>query len=175
MEPGELQQLLEERRPLSEEQLQQVKELWDLYAGPHPLKLQLYLQQMPLPLPHMEAALRLHLNRFPNCADGLSQPERALLQFIQEGAKSIEDVMRKFWQQDPGYGYGDVQLKHLLARLQPDLAQTTEPLKLSFFGERVLEGYASFTPKLHWLGGAEVNGSSNFCFDSDRERLRESS
>ncbi|WP_276496347.1 DUF1835 domain-containing protein [Pontibacter litorisediminis] len=170
--PQELQQLFEERLQLSDGQLQHAARLWQLFASPNQLDLQLYLNQYGSTLPLLEQALQLHLSRFPGCTDGLSQPERMLLSIIQSGAASIKEVMRQFWEQDPGYGFGDVQLLHILSRLQPDLVQAREPLSLSFFGERVLEGYASFIPKKRWLGGLEVNGSCPYCFDSSEKSLR---
>ncbi|OKL40370.1 DUF1835 domain-containing protein [Pontibacter flavimaris] len=174
LKPEELGQLFDRRQQLSGEQLEEAAKLWQLYAGSDLLHLQLYLQQMPVPvpLPFLERALQLHLRRFPGCADGLSQTERLLLQLINSGTTSINELMQQFWQQDPGYGFGDVQLQHILSRLQPDLVQAKEPLSLSFFGERVLEGYASFTPKHRWLGGVEVNGSCPYCFDYEKSALR---
>ncbi|WP_266206014.1 DUF1835 domain-containing protein [Pontibacter kalidii] len=172
LKPEELQHLFDERQQLSEEQLEEAAQLWQLYAGSDQLNLQLYLQQMPVPLPSLEKALLLHLRRYPGCIDGLSQPERMLLQIIHGGATSINELMQQFWQQDPGYGFGDVQLQHILSRLQPDLVQAREPLSLSFFGGRVLEGYASFTPKHRWLGGVEVDGNCPYCFDQEKRALR---
>ncbi|MCX2740353.1 DUF1835 domain-containing protein [Pontibacter anaerobius] len=170
--PAELQKFFNDRQQVDEEQLQQAVQIWQLYAGPNQLNLQLHLQQMAIPFPYLEDALQLYLRRFPSCTDGLSQPERMLLQIIQNGATSIQEVMQQFWQQDPGYGFGDAQLQHILARLQPDLVQAKEPLSLSFFGERVLEGFASFTPKQRWLGGLEVKGSCPYCFDNEKKSLR---
>ncbi|WP_299754766.1 DUF1835 domain-containing protein [uncultured Pontibacter sp.] len=172
MQPQELQNLFDERQQLGEEELQQAASLWQLYASPHPLDLQLHLQQIAIVFPHLEHALQLHLLRFPSCTYGLSQPEQMLLQIIQSGASSIKEVMQQFWQQDPGYGFADVQLQQILACLQPDLVKSKEPLSLSFFGERVLEGFAAFTPKKRWLGGMEINGSCPYCFDTEKNSLR---
>lgn len=169
---AQFQGLMENRQQLTDDQLLVAREMWELYASPQPLKLQLYIQQVSAPLLHLEAAMQLHFSRFPGCADGLSQPERALLYLIQEGAASMDALMKQFWAALPGYGFGDLQLKQLLSRLQPDLAQTTEPLKLSFFGERVLQGYANYKPKPHWLGGTEINGNTRFCYDQDSRKLR---
>ncbi|AKD05122.1 DUF1835 domain-containing protein [Pontibacter korlensis] len=175
LKPDEFQQLLEDRQQLTEEQLQQAVKLWQLYAGPSPINLQLHLQQLLMPLPYLQQALQLHLLRFPDCTDGLSHPERMLLQIIQNGARSEAELMQQFWQQEPGYGFGDAQLKQILSHLQPDLVQAKEPLSLSFFGERVLEGYASFTPKSRWVGGMEINGSCPYCYDNEKNSLRKCS
>ncbi|RIJ42362.1 DUF1835 domain-containing protein [Pontibacter oryzae] len=169
---GQLQALMEKRQQLTQDQLYSAGEIWELYASPHPLKLQLYLQQISSPLPHLDEAMHLFFTRFPDCTDGLSQPERALLQFIQDGATNMNALMQQFWIEYPGYGFGDLQLEQLLSQLQPDLAQTTEPLKLSFFGERVLQGYANYKPKPYWLGGTEINGNSRFCYDQETKKLK---
>lgn len=172
LQPEELEQQFQERQRMDEEQLLQAVRVWQLFAGNNPLNLQLHLQQMAMPLPHLEEALQLYLHRYPSCTDGLSQPERMLLQIIQNGATSLKEVMEQFGQQAPGYGFGDMQLQHILSRLQPDLVQAKEPLSVSFFGERVLEGFASFTPKHRWLGGLEVQGSCPYCFDEDQNCIR---
>ncbi|TPE46330.1 DUF1835 domain-containing protein [Pontibacter mangrovi] len=172
MSPDGLFALMEQRQQVPEEELRQAASLWQAYASPDPMALELLMQDFDVALPHLLRALRLHLRRFPDCADGLSQPERALLQLIQEGCTSVSGLIKEFNQQDPGYGFGDAQLQHILARLQPDLVQAKEPLVLSFFGERVLDGIASFTPKKRWVGGVEINGSCPFCYDKTQNRLR---
>ncbi|GHA55531.1 DUF1835 domain-containing protein [Pontibacter akesuensis] len=170
--PDKLQKLMEERQVLQAEELKQARALWQLYTSPDPLELQAYLHQTTLALPYMRQALQLHLRRFPDCADGLSEHERALLHFVQAGAKTIEELMQQFWQHDPGYGFGDSQLHQLLDRLQPDLIQTTNPLKLSFFGDRVLQGRAMYKPKPHWLAAVKVNSKYGFCFNSETNSLQ---
>lgn len=172
LKPAELQQLFQDRIQVDDTQLEQAKQLWQLYAGPNHLNLQVYLQQQSAPFLYLQQALQLHLRRFPACTNGLSQPEHMLLSMIQAGTTTVDALMQQFWQQDPGYGFGDLQLQEILARLQPDLVQAKEPLSLSFFGERVLEGYGSFIPKTRWLGGSEVNGSCPYCFDAEKGSLR---
>lgn len=171
LSPSKLDELFQKRQQQSAEQLNQAHDLWELYAGPDPLRLQLYLEQFKIILPHMEAALKLHVLRFPDCQTGLSYPEQALLELVNEGANTKELLLQEFWHQLPEYGFGDAQILYLLNRLQPDLIQETAHLRLSFFGDRVLEGIGAFMPKPHWLGGVKVDAHTAWCYNKSTKRL----
>ncbi|WP_439883249.1 DUF1835 domain-containing protein [Pontibacter sp. MBLB2868] len=174
MKPGELQSIFEKRTQLSELQLKQASELWQLYGSHDPVNLQLYLEQRELLLPNIGNALKLHFTRFPDCHTGLSQPETIILNLIAGGIDTVEALMQQFWHEHPAYGFGDAQIEQILHRLQPDLVQGKKTLRLSFFGERVLQGLASSMPKPHWLGGAKIDSSNHFCFNKSTNMLKTS-
>ncbi|MFD2515425.1 DUF1835 domain-containing protein [Pontibacter locisalis] len=167
----QVQQLYRDRVQQSKAQLKQASELWQLYGGPDPLNLQLYLAQREIFIPSVHKALKLLFHRFPYCQTGLSQPESIILELISDGADSTDVLIEQFQKQNPEYGFGDLQILHILHRLQPDLVQGREALHLSFFGERVMQGLASFTPKARWLGGTKIEPSSYHCFNSETGEL----
>lgn len=171
LSPEEMHHVFENRHVQSQAQMLQAQEVWQLYAGPDPLKLQLYLQQNEILLPHLKAALQLHLQRFPDCKTGLGLPETEILRIIKGGAATEQEVIEKFWHQQPGYGYGDWQLQHILKRLQPELVQTEEPYKLTTLGEEVLNGTKLYSPNPEWLGGVYLQEHNSWCYNTKTRHL----
>ncbi|WP_162052461.1 DUF1835 domain-containing protein [Pontibacter pamirensis] len=172
----ELQQLFETRQRQIISQLQEANKIWHLYAGPDPMKLQLYLQQHQEVQPSLRKAMSLHLSRFPSCETGLGHPERALLELIQQGADTMEQLMQQFWHHHLGYGFGDWQLQQLIQRLQPQLVHDNGVLTISSLGKLVLQGHATVTPEDYWLGGLKIKGATNnLCYNSLLQELKISS
>ncbi|MEJ8800443.1 DUF1835 domain-containing protein [Pontibacter sp. H249] len=167
----ELHRIFENRQMQTQEQLQQAKQLWQLYASPDPLQLQNYLLQHKLLLPDTGDALHLHLRRFPDCTSGLSHPETVLLELIESGADTFELMMQRFWKKEPGYGFGDSQLQHILERLQPDLISKAPNLQLTKLAQQILRGNAAFTPVPKWLGGTQVKPGTKWCYSKKKEQL----
>lgn len=173
LNPEDLQQLFETRQTQTSSQLKQAHELWQLYAGPDPIRLQLWVQQHITLQHHLRQAMALHLSRFPNCGNGLGQPETVLLKLIQEGAKTTAQLMQQFWQHYPGYGFGDWQIMHLLTRLQPELVHVTEHLAISSLGLQVLQENAVYKLKAGWLGGLKINDAINsLCYNPILQQLQ---
>ncbi|MBC5991298.1 DUF1835 domain-containing protein [Pontibacter cellulosilyticus] len=171
LSPEEMHHVFENRQVQSEAQLQQAQQLWKLYAGPDPLQLQVYLQQNRLLEPHLEKALELHIQRFPDCKTGLGLPETEILRIVKGGATTEQELIEKFWHQQPGYGFGDLQVKQVLNRLQSELIQAEEPYKLTTLGEEVLDGKRVFSPAPVWLGGAFVTPEQGWCYSQDKKQL----
>ena len=171
MTANELQLLFEQRQQLTDLQLKQALALWQLYAGPDPLKLQQYLTDETIHLPNLWKALRLHLQRFPSCATGLSSPEMAVLELVQQGVIIKKELMQKFWKQHPAYGYGDLQIEHILQRLKPLLVQAEEHITLSKLGEQVLQGKKHYITESQRLGGVLIESNGVYCYNSVRQQL----
>ena len=167
----ELHRLFENRQMQTEEQLKQASQLWQLYAAPDPMQLQNYLLQHELLLPNMGEALNLHLKRFPDCTSGLSRPETILLELIEAGANTVQLLMQRFWEKQPGYGFGDLQLQRILERLQPDLVSEAPTLQLTKPAQQILRGNAAFTPVQKWLGGVQVKPETTWCYSKKKEQL----
>jgi hypothetical protein len=173
LQPEALLQLFDERQQLIAAQLEQAHTVWQLYAGPDPMRLQRHLQQHELHLPHLRQALLVHLSRFPECSSGLGLTEKLLLQLLNEGADSEERLMQKFWQLYPEFGFGDTQLLHMLKKLQPELVQKkNEKIELTEVGAQVLAGKAAYSTKSHWLGGARVGAKNPWCYDVMEQQLQ---
>jgi len=174
MQGEALAQLFRSRQQLSEKQLAQAHEVWQLYAGPDPLLLQQYIQAHALKLPYLHQAQQLHLSRFPSCTSGLGQHEHALLALIRQEPMNKEQLMKKFWQQYPGYGFGDLQLAHMLQRLEPLLLREEGNFQLSSVGFQVLQRVKRYSNGTHWLGGTKLAGDGGYCYQSESHELKKS-
>ncbi|RDV16376.1 DUF1835 domain-containing protein [Pontibacter diazotrophicus] len=176
LKPEELQQLFETRHQQNAAQLEEAHRIWQLYAGPDPMKLQSYTQQHQEVQPPFGKAMALHLSRFPGCKTGLGQPELGLLELIQQGANTKKQLMQQFWKSYPEYGFGDWQLLQLLQRLQPQLVDDNGLLTMSPLGIQVLQNEATVIPKEYWLGGIKINGATNnLCYNTLLQQLQNSS
>ncbi|GAB3527342.1 hypothetical protein GCM10027443_03760 [Pontibacter brevis] len=176
LKPNKLQQLFLNRQQQTGIQLAHAHELWHLYGSPDPLQMQRYLQQHKEAVaPHLSQALALHLKRFPDCANGLGHPEKALLRLVQQGAFTKEQLFQQFWKQLHEYGFGDWQLLQLLKYLHPELVEEKNELKLTSLGAEVLENKAAFKPKAHWLGGVKIDTGNKLCYNTMTKQLQISS
>ena len=171
MAPRALQLLFEQRQQLTDIQLKHAQALWQLYAGPDPLKLQEYISEENTHLPVLRKALQLHLRRFPSCTTGLGSPEMDLLKLVQQGATTENELMQRFWKHYPEYGYGDSQLELMLRHLHPLFVLKEDHITLSEFGERVLKGEVSYITGSQWLGGVLITANGGYCFNAESHQL----
>lgn len=171
--PEELHRLFENRQVQSQEQLQQAEKVWQLYAGPDPMQLQRYLQAHDILEPYLKYALQLHLQRFPDCENGLGKHETEILRLVKAGATTELLVMEKFWEKHLyNFGFGDMQLVNILKRMQPTLIDPQEPLKLTSLGEAVLNGKKRFKAAPYWLGGVLIDPDKGWCYHTAENLLR---
>jgi hypothetical protein len=170
----ELQHLFEHRSMLQEADLEQATLLWKLYAGPDPIALQLYIQENTLYSQHLQQALLLHLQRFPAQNSYLGKSQELLLRSAENGASTLTDIQKSFWQQDPGFGFGDWELKAILKELSPELIRISESeITLTESGKMVLANQTKFRKNMiYWLGGVQVEQQNpSFCFNSITNQL----
>lgn len=174
LSPEEIAALFYERKSVSETQLRQADELWQLYTSSDPTQLQLYLQQETIELPVLQQALALHLRRFPNCKTGLGKPQEQLLYLVKRGITGINAVMEEFWKEFAGYGYGDLQLQKLVEQLQPELINQQEPFSLTNLGHKVLAKKATYLKWIEkgvWLGGVQLKLNNYWCYQEQEKQL----
>ncbi|WP_299821283.1 DUF1835 domain-containing protein [uncultured Pontibacter sp.] len=169
--PKELHAIFEKRLVITPAHLREAERIWQLYAGPDPLQLQLFVRQNEILLPNLKEAIYLHLLRFPNCKTGLSQPETLLLKIIEEGAHTLHELVQQFSEQQPSWGFGDGQLERILQHLQPALVSPQEPLNLTEKGQQVLQGLAVHVPAPAWLGGAHLQAQQMWCHNTLENKL----
>jgi hypothetical protein len=153
-------------------------EAWAAFAAPDPRPLAaLAGARDDLPLPHLAAALRRHLQDLPWATDGLALTERLALRAVAEGggARDLSAVFRAVRREDPVFHVTDLILAEVLARLAAGPAPLLERDANGAFaptprGHAVLAGQAVHATPARWLGGIALGpGGAPWRWDPDRD------
>ncbi len=153
--------------PLGRAALEAGAEAWHAFADPDPRALDV-LWRRPSALPHLQPALRRHLQDLPWTTDGLSLTERLLLQAIRDGASEIGAAMRALLAADPVFQVTDLIILDHAARLQDGpkrLLERGTPWRLSARGQAVLRGEERHTPTPRFQGGVTVGPQASWRWD----------
>ncbi|GGX27201.1 DUF1835 domain-containing protein [Aquimarina muelleri] len=140
---------------LSYDDLEFAAHIWTLYCESKPEKIIGQIKQNSS-FEYMSICLRAHLQRFPNMLTGLNVLEHNILEMVDRyQIKNIKHLMGYALEYQGYYGYGDMQMKRVLARLFQFLAQTKDQLLLSERGKLALEHKKNFynTQILNWHYG----------------------
>ena len=90
--------------------------LWQAYATGAVKQLTLLSQQLPSGYSHVKKAVSAHLSRIPK-ENILGKPIEVLKKIIENNdTESSELIYQEFQKQLPIYGFGDLQIKHLLMK-----------------------------------------------------------
>ncbi|HEU4389419.1 MAG TPA: RNA polymerase subunit sigma-24, partial [Blastocatellia bacterium] len=144
----QLATLLDARQQITRAKLELGSKAWQAYCSADPLELTRLLEQNTSALPYLNECLVAHLMRFPSVRNGLGHVENRALEFIAAGAKTFSPLFLQFRDQDPKYGFGDLQLWSCLWRLiaasKPlisvgDLKANNAPTKRRRFGSAEFE------------------------------------
>ncbi len=193
LSPQQLASLFERRREVTAEPLALASQAWAAYTSPNPQALETLLTTDTSPLPFLQAALRLHLRRFPSVRNGLGETEGGALELIQSGCQDFRALFPAFSDRYPHYGLGDYQfwnaLKRMIAVEQPllrvsgfdDLTQALESgqfhratFELTETGAAILAGRADYIALNGidvWLGGVHLQSDAHWRWDEPRQRL----
>jgi len=151
----QLKQHFENKIILDINDLELASHIWTLYCESNPQKMS---GQMDVnsSFNYLSSCLRAHLQRFPNMLTGLNILEHNILEMVNEyQIKNIQQLMGYSLEYQGFYGYGDMQMKRVLARLFQFLDQTKERLQLSERGKLALLQKKNFynTQMLEWYYG----------------------
>jgi len=193
----EFASLFPARAEVTAQQLKLAQEAWQAYRSPTPTDIEKVLQTDTSALPFLDAALRAHLQRFPDSNNGLGCIENRALQLIAVGANGFSDLFLGFRDAEPVYGLGDAQfwlaLRQMINAREPLLKiedvphdilieQTITPtlvqkakFRLTAAGESVLRNEADFVTLNVidlWLGGVHLSAKTNIWrWDNDSQSL----
>jgi hypothetical protein len=168
---------------------------WQAYSSPDPRLIEAFLAEPAGRLPHLDSALRLHLERFPSTVNGLGAIEQWLLERISEGERSFGPLFSRFTAEKSGYGLGDWQIWRTLERLArcevplltlgSDIEQDRAPVDadlagqtytITDMGRQVLRGEADHLELNggdRWLGGVRIGAEGEgWRWDVEEGRLR---
>jgi hypothetical protein len=138
---------------------------WQAFRNATPESLVEFLQVNHPEMPFLRDALIRHCEEYPWMSDGLSRTQRQILQAVQSGAKTKEQIYLVTRKQEIA-AWGDLsvylRLDALTQSPEPLLRKNSETYELTKSGQAVLEGKSDYV-SLHgidaWLGGVHLSGN----------------
>ena len=98
--------------PLSEDNINLGKDLWNAYKNGNLKELADLSHNQSLAFPYLQEVVQAHVDRFPK--DGTKgRPEKVIEDIIKNISTDFHTVFKEFWNKESIYGFGDVQLKSL--------------------------------------------------------------
>ncbi len=140
---------------LTIDDIELTEHIWTLYCESNPKKIAGQIKQ-DSSFDYLSICLRAHLQRFPNMLTGLNVLEHNILEMVDNyQIKNIKQLMGYALEYQGYYGYGDMQMKRVLARLFQFLDQTKDRLQLSERGKLAVAQKKNFynTQVLDWYYG----------------------
>lgn len=151
----QLQKHYENKVRLTLDDLELAQHVWTLYCESNPKKIAGQIKKHSS-FEYLSICLRAHLQRFPNMLTGLNVLEHNILEMIEKyHIKNVKQLMGYALEYQGYYGYGDMQMKRVIARLFQFLDQTKDRLLLSERGKLALKHKKNFynTQILDWYYG----------------------
>ena len=152
MAPERAAELFSLRNPVTRRHVAEASRAWTAFRAPDPRDIAAVKAQA---LPFLEAALRRHLQEFPWTLDGLSLLERRVLEALQAGPMSFEELFRAI-AEDPAF-LADAVLAWHLERMQKERLVERRSAGWALSGKsrsqrvpRWLGGYLVKDLKLRW-------------------------
>ncbi|WP_298316296.1 DUF1835 domain-containing protein [uncultured Aquimarina sp.] len=151
----QLKKHFEDKILLDINDLELASHVWTLYCESNPNKIAGQIKKQSS-FDYLSICLRAHLQRFPNMLTGLNTLEHNILQMVDTyEIKNIKQLMGYTLEYQGFYGYGDMQIKRVLARLFQFFDQTKDRLLLSERGKLAVQQKKNFynTQTLDWYYG----------------------
>jgi hypothetical protein len=115
MKKADLLNCFERRIQLSEKDTQLGLHLWRAYqAGDLVTIKKISFEKSPT-FPLLREVCEAHIQRFPR--SGLGRPQQKLKQILESGETDFKSIFIEFWKTEGIYGFGDSQVKSMLASL----------------------------------------------------------
>jgi len=98
--------------PLSEDNINLGKDLWNAYKNGNLKELADLSHNQSLAFPYLQEVVQAHVDRFPK--DGTKgRPEKVIEDITKNISTDFHTVFKEFWNRESIYGFGDTQLKSL--------------------------------------------------------------
>jgi hypothetical protein len=172
---------------------------WAAFRAPDPTRIERLLDLDTSALPHLDPALRRHLEEFPSVESGLSRTERQALEALAGGARTVREAFpAAHHAREEAVFLGDVGFVTILRRLSEatapllrrvdgeTLRAVLDPVRglqkdlldadlvLTETGEAVLGGdldHVAHNGLDRWLGGVHLAGHDAWRWDASAARL----
>ena len=167
-----LMELYENRKVLSQDDIEYADYIWQLYCSDNPIRLENQIANNDFQFEYLSDALKTHLKRFPTIKNGLNDLENHILEVAkQHKPKSKNELMKDLLTDQGFYGFGDTQYERMVSSLKP-LFSSFDPVKLTKKGLDVLKQEANYYSELRdnqmYLGGSL---KYNFLYNTDTDRI----
>jgi hypothetical protein len=149
------------RTSVSESQFELARRAWVAFSAPDRQALDAFVQEDTSALPFLGAALRRHLEEFPDERTGLGRNDIQILRAVEAGAKSFHEIFAATAQREEPRYMSDAPFRFYIDRLtncrKPLL--TSGSIHLTDIGQKVLAGELNYTAMNgidRWLGGVHL-------------------
>ncbi|WP_127141845.1 DUF1835 domain-containing protein [Flagellimonas marinaquae] len=169
---AKLMELYDNRKVLSQDDIEYADYIWQLYCSDNPIRLENQMANNDFQFEYLSEALKTHLKRFPTIKNGLNDLENHILEVAKEQKpKSKKELMGNLLADQGYYGFGDTQYDRMITSLKP-LFSSFNPVKLTKKGLHVLKQETNYYSELRdnqmYLGGSL---KYNFLYNTDTERI----
>ena len=145
--------------------------LWRTYCGKDHNLFKRYIVQESS-FKYLSNCLKAHLKRFPDSKSGLSVLEKNILEIVRENSiKSKHHLLGYILNYQGYYGYGDLQLEHMINQLSLFFDENENQLKLNRKGHEALVKIHNFSIEIN---NSMTYGGLNrldFQFNKDENKL----
>lgn len=175
LEPPDMPDLFEMRKPVTGAQLALGERAWRAYRADDPREIEALLETDTTALPFLARALRRHLEEFPSATNGLSKSEQRMMEHAVDGPADLRRTFPRMHDGERGFYITDmlfVERAQALAAASPSLltlrTEGNEPgsfpngeFELTRAGRKVLDGVEDRLRLCgidRWLGGVHLSG-----------------
>jgi len=167
-----LLELYDNRKVLSQDDIEYADYIWQLYCSDNPMRLENQIANNDFQFEYLSDALKTHLKRYPTIKNGLNDLENHILELAKnEKPESKKELMGSLLTNQGFYGFGDTQYERMISSLKP-LFSSFDPVKLTKKGLNVLKQESNYYSELRdnqmYLGGSL---KYNFLYNTDTDRI----
>ncbi len=167
-----LMELYDNRKVLSQDDIEYADYIWQLYCSDNPIRLENQIDNNDFQFEYLSDALKTHLKRFPTIKNGLNDLENHILEVAKQSKpKSKKELLHNLLTDQGFYGFGDTQYERIVTSLKP-LFSSFDPVKLTKKGLDVLKEEANYYSELRdnqmYLGGSL---KYNFLYNTETDRI----
>ncbi|MBO0341030.1 DUF1835 domain-containing protein [Flagellimonas profundi] len=172
LDDDKLMELYDNRKVLSQDDIEYADYIWQLYCSDNPIRLENQIDNNDFQFEYLSDALKTHLKRFPTIKNGLNDLENHILEVAkQEKPRSKKELLHNLLTDQGFYGFGDTQYERMVTSLKP-LFSSFDPVKLTKKGLDVLKQEANYYSELRdnqmYLGGSL---KYNFLYNTEIDRI----
>ncbi|MEZ4796702.1 MAG: DUF1835 domain-containing protein [Flavobacteriaceae bacterium] len=134
---------------LNNEDIDSACELWNIYCSDNHNLFKPYVTKKSSFI-YLSSCLKAHLKRFPDSQNGLCRIERHILEIVKENQiKSTHHLLGYVLNYQGYYGYGDIQIKKMISKLDLFFSKTENRLELNRKGHEALLNQHNFSSEIN--------------------------